>query len=82
MLYTDEYQNKCESLLSDTSAYKKLGKRDPTSKHKKKLVTVLQRIQLEGGIDNTFTIILLPEVTADSKNLHKYVPGLTIQRRT
>ena len=39
MLDTDEYQNKCESLLSDTSTYKKLGKRDPTSKYKKELVT-------------------------------------------
>ena len=52
VLDTEEYHKKCESLLSDTSTYKKLGKRDPTSKYKKELVTVLQRIQFAGAIDN------------------------------
>ena len=38
VLDTAEYQQKCEALLNDSNTYKKLGKRDPTSRFKKDLV--------------------------------------------
>ena len=41
VLDTKEYQQKCEDLLNDSVTYKKLGKKDPTPKYKKELVSVL-----------------------------------------
>ncbi|XP_072048444.1 uncharacterized protein [Amphiura filiformis] len=51
ILDTTEYHQKCEALLGDTNTYKKLGKRDPTSRYKKNLVSVLQDIENEGAIN-------------------------------
>ena len=62
MLDTYEYQN----LLSQTSTYTSTY-RDSTSRHLKELVTVLQRIQFEGGIDNPIGTCFLPlSVHSDS----------------
>ncbi|XP_070550371.1 uncharacterized protein [Ptychodera flava] len=41
----------CEQLLSDTNTFRKLGTKDPTSKYKKELVSVLQEVEKEGGIN-------------------------------
>ena len=51
VLDTAEYQQKCEALLNDSNTYKKLGKRDPTSRFKKDLVSVLQTMEHEGAIN-------------------------------
>ncbi|XP_072019492.1 uncharacterized protein [Amphiura filiformis] len=51
VLNTEDYQNKCEKLLSDTNTYKNLGTRDPTNKYKKELISVLQDLENEGGIN-------------------------------
>ena len=48
---TEEYHQKCKTLLSDSNTYKKLGKRDPTARFKKELVSVLQSIEHEGAIN-------------------------------
>ncbi|XP_072050079.1 uncharacterized protein [Amphiura filiformis] len=48
---SEEYNRKCEKLLSDTNTYKNLGKKDPTSKYKKQLTSVLLEIEKEGGIN-------------------------------
>ncbi|XP_066275413.1 uncharacterized protein [Branchiostoma lanceolatum] len=46
-----DYHKKCRDLLDDTATYHKLGKRDPTTRYKKELVSVLQDIEKEGGIN-------------------------------
>ncbi|KAI8502143.1 hypothetical protein Bbelb_197310 [Branchiostoma belcheri] len=46
-----DYKDKCATLLKDTNTYRKLSKRDPTSKYKKELVAVLQKIEEDGGIN-------------------------------
>nr|XP_054774799.1 uncharacterized protein LOC129282974 [Lytechinus pictus] len=51
ILNTCDYNSKCESLLNDTNTYKKLGSKDPTSKYKKELVSALQEIERDGGIN-------------------------------
>ncbi|XP_072038548.1 uncharacterized protein [Amphiura filiformis] len=51
ILNSEEYNRKCEKLLSDTNTYKNLGKKDPTSKYKKQLTSVLLEIEKEGGIN-------------------------------
>ncbi|CAH1253587.1 CAD [Branchiostoma lanceolatum] len=48
---SDDYHKKCRDLLDDTATYHKLGKRDPTTRYKKELVSVLQDIEKEGGIN-------------------------------
>ncbi|XP_072043171.1 uncharacterized protein [Amphiura filiformis] len=51
ILNSEEYNRKCEKLVSDTNTYKNLGKKDPTSKYKKQLTSVLLEIEKEGGIN-------------------------------
>ena len=51
ILDKEEYHQKCLTLLSDTKTYKRLGKRNPTSGYKDKLVEILTLIQTEGQID-------------------------------
>lgn len=51
ILNNEEYHRKCEQLLSDTNTYKNLGKKDPTNKYKKELISVLLEIEKEGGIN-------------------------------
>ncbi|XP_072025331.1 uncharacterized protein [Amphiura filiformis] len=51
ILNSQEYNRKCEKLLTDTNTYKNLGKKDPTSKYKKQLTSVLLEIEKEGGIN-------------------------------
>ncbi|XP_072033573.1 uncharacterized protein [Amphiura filiformis] len=51
VLDTVEYQQKCEQLLGDTTTYTNLGTKDPTTKYKKQLVSVLQELGNEGAIN-------------------------------
>ncbi|XP_077986089.1 uncharacterized protein LOC144440576 [Glandiceps talaboti] len=51
VLNTSDYKQKCQDLLSDSGTYLKLGKRDPTTKYKKELVSVLQQLEEEGGLN-------------------------------
>ncbi|CAH1242829.1 HMCN1 [Branchiostoma lanceolatum] len=51
VLNKTDYHKKCRDLLDDTATYHKLGKRDPTTRYKKELVSVLQDIEKEGGIN-------------------------------
>ena len=41
VLNTVDYHSKCEKLLGDSKTYKNLGTKNPTSKYKKELVSVL-----------------------------------------
>ena len=51
VLNTEDYHRKCEQLLSDSNTYTNLGKKDPKCKYKKELVSVLQKLEKEGGIN-------------------------------
>ena len=67
VLDTDVYQQKCEALLKDTSTYKRLGKRDPTTRYKQELVSVLREIEDEGGIDRVEYRQLYPTTESTPK---------------
>ena len=47
-----EYDDKVKQLLSDTTTYQKL-KKDPTSKYKRELITILQEWNREKAISKT-----------------------------
>ncbi|XP_072046530.1 uncharacterized protein [Amphiura filiformis] len=54
-----EYQEKMDALLSDPKTYEKLD-RDPTAKHKRELVSILQRLEKEDKIKKTDKQFLYP----------------------
>ena len=72
---TTEYDNKLEAMLNDTITYTKLSK-DPTAKHKTKLVSILTRLKKEGKIrpqDKTFlypAAAIVPRIYG-SPEIHK-----------
>ncbi|KAI8490958.1 hypothetical protein Bbelb_313770 [Branchiostoma belcheri] len=53
ILNREDYQQKCQELLNDDKTYIKLGKKDPTTKYKKQLISVLQQIKEEKGINQS-----------------------------
>ncbi|XP_072039090.1 uncharacterized protein [Amphiura filiformis] len=54
-----EYQQKMSTLLSDSKTYEKLD-RDPTPKHKRELVSILQRLEKEEKIKKADKQFLYP----------------------
>ena len=72
---TEEYNNKLQSMPSDTDTYTQL-KKDPTTKYKTKLVNILARLKKEGKIrpeDKTFlypTAEIVPRIYGSPK-IHK-----------
>ena len=67
VLNTEDYHRKCEQLLSDSNTYKSLGKKDPISKYKKELVSVLQKLEKEGGINRVECRKLYPTTETPHK---------------
>ena len=65
---TKDYHSKCENLHSDTVTYKKRGPKDPTTKYKKELITVLQELEEEGGISRDEYRKLYPTKMHINKN--------------
>ena len=58
----EDYTNKANTLLQDTSTYKLL-KKDPTSSLKNKLITILKDIKQTGALNTTkYKLILYPPV--------------------
>ena len=55
----EEYQEKAKALLEDQGTYKDL-KADPTSRIKSKMINLLKKIKLEGGIDDILHKKLYP----------------------
>ena len=67
VLNTVDYHSKCEKLLGDSKTYKNLGTKDPTSKYKKELVSVLQDLEKEGGINRVEYRKLYPTTESPPK---------------
>ena len=67
MLNTVDYHSKCEKLLGDSKTYKNLGTKDPTSKYKKELVSVLQDLEKEGGLNRVEYRKLYPTTESPPK---------------
>ena len=63
----EDYKQKCQALLDDKNTYLNLGRRDPTSKYKRELVSVLQQIEEEGGINRILYRQLYPTTETPPK---------------